>query len=105
MLPRACTSSCSTRALAPSTEEMRVGTITMVRAVAGTPSRRSSRGSGIGRVSRCTTRFVSATANSLAGMTASAAAQAHIQCGVPAARATATAAAAPSPVIRASEPR
>ncbi len=84
---------------------MSVGTITMVRAEAGTPSRRSSRGSGIGRVSRWATRFVSATANSLAGTRASTPAQVHSHCGVPAARATATAAATPSPVIRASEPR
>ena len=95
----------SSSARTPSTEPMSVGTITMVRADAGTPSRRSSRSSGTGEVIRWTTRFASDTANSLAGISTSAAAAVHIQCGAPADRAATTAPATPRPVRSASVPK
>jgi hypothetical protein len=82
-----------------------VGTITMVRAEAGTPPRRSSRGSGTGDVIRWTMRLTSETANSLAGISTSAAIAVHIHWGAPAEFAAATAAAMPSPVSSAIAPR
>ena len=59
----------------------------------------------MGRAIRWTARCINATANSLAGMSATAPTQPHSQLGACDARAVTTAAATPSPEIKARAPR
>ena len=56
-LPRASTSTCSSSGSTPAAVVSIVGTITIVRAVSGTPLEKSRRGSRFGGTSRTTTRW------------------------------------------------
>ncbi len=66
---------CSTSASTPSRLVSIVGTITIVRAVSGTPFEKSRRGRRVGPITATTVRCTHAIAKSLAGSSAASAAR------------------------------
>ena len=72
-MPSASTSTCSSSASTPAALVSIVGTMTIVRALSGTPLEKSRRGSRLGPTTRTTARWTHAIAKSLAGSSTSSA--------------------------------